>query len=686
MLQLSLSTSLMPPTAPGAGPNPASSGAFALALADALSPIEAPAASGGKIVLAGDPRQAPADDGKILPADAAQGADGADPALAWLAFAAPAVVPTTEAQEPSPETAAPSGAPVPVAATDTVLPQTANQAAPGKRFVESATTLTTTKVSSPAPAVAPDQPMVSGEPVEPKKRKATGDTVPRSSAVIAPAGTVPVAAPAEPVTMTVPSRPLAAPPAANHRRVGHTRDQQDRSASRHKTARAANAVPPSGAAAAIIAAAALPSVNTPGGTAAPASVAAPIAAPVTSATRAIPIRIPLSIAETVASPAASSAPIEAGRPSNAAGLQTRAPMSAVAAPTNTGASNAPIFPMAKQDATDPLSAGDAMPGPRPAPSIVVAASPVAPREAGIDVSLPQAQPAAHQSQPSAPAAAIATVAGDASPGTAPAMITPGTAAAAPQIAITAPPLTAVKSSAMPSGERSAAPAAAVASPAPSAQPATPAPTVRAPQPATPTPAQPAGVVFGIALSAVVAADQRPALDDKPSPRDAALQALTAAAGSAQPLAMVAAAGGAQHGALDMRHDDWPQAMIDRIEALRDAADANNTSIRLVPDALGKVDVSIRHDGDAVHVHFAAETPQTRQLLADAQPRLADAAQARGLRLAQTSVDAGSTGAGAQQQQQQGSAMPQPSSSIRPAQMPAAAAHDSAATPDSTRLA
>jgi len=271
--------------------------------------------------------------------------------------------------------------------------------------------------------------------------------------------------------------------------------------------------------------------------------------------------------------------------------------------------------------------------------------------------------------------------------TVPSITPPGVPTVAPQTVIVSPAPTADHSTAItPTGERLIVRAAVAASPAPPVQLAAPAPAVPAPQAATPAPAQPAGVVFGIALSTAVAANQRPAADDKTSPRDAALQALTAAAGSAQPLAMVAATGGAQHGALDMRRDDWPQAMIDRIEALRDAADANNTSIRLVPDALGKVDVSIRHDGDAVHVHFAAETPQTRQLLADAQPRLADAAQARGLRLAQTSVDAGSTGAGAQQQQQQGSAMPRPSSSIRPVQMPAAVAHDGAAAPDSTRLA
>ena len=95
--------------------------------------------------------------------------------------------------------------------------------------------------------------------------------------------------------------------------------------------------------------------------------------------------------------------------------------------------------------------------------------------------------------------------------------------------------------------------------------------------------------------------------------------------------------------LDMGQRHWPAQMIARIEALRDAADAVDTSIRLVPDALGTIDVSLRRDAGGVHVHLAAEQAATRTLLTDAQPRLADLAAERGLKLAQTSVDGGSWG-------------------------------------------
>jgi Meckel syndrome type 1 protein len=178
------------------------------------------------------------------------------------------------------------------------------------------------------------------------------------------------------------------------------------------------------------------------------------------------------------------------------------------------------------------------------------------------------------------------------------------------------------------------------------------PTVANPfQPAPAAPlrpvAQPAGMVFGIALAGTATATARADTADHGSPRDQALQALTAIAGNGSVLA-AAPAGGASHGTLDMSRGDWPQAMIDHIEALRDAADATSTRIRLLPDALGKIDVSLRHDGSTVHVHFAAEAQATRMLIADAQPRLAEAAQARGIRLGQATVDAGTAGQGGQQ--------------------------------------
>jgi Meckel syndrome type 1 protein len=210
---------------------------------------------------------------------------------------------------------------------------------------------------------------------------------------------------------------------------------------------------------------------------------------------------------------------------------------------------------------------------------------------------------------------------------------------------------------------------------PSASPSPPAPARAAP---APQPAQPAAVVLGVAFGGA-AAGQRPFGSDRPSPREQALQALTALGGSAH-AAPIAAIAHAQHGALDMQRQDWPQAMIDRIEALRDAADATSTRITLAPDALGKVDLSIRHDGDAVHVHFSADAAQTRAILADAQPKLAELAQQRGFRLGQATVDAGTNGSGQRQQPHFAAPAPQ-----RPASAFTATAAEEAA-PDSLRLA
>lgn len=112
---------------------------------------------------------------------------------------------------------------------------------------------------------------------------------------------------------------------------------------------------------------------------------------------------------------------------------------------------------------------------------------------------------------------------------------------------------------------------------------------------------------------------------------------------------VTAAGATQDQTLDMRRDHWPSSMIDHIESLRDAADATSTRIRVVPDALGTIDLSVKRDGDTLHVHFAAEQAATRTMLTDAQPRLAQIAESRGLRLGDTGVggqSAGGSGAGA----------------------------------------
>jgi len=147
------------------------------------------------------------------------------------------------------------------------------------------------------------------------------------------------------------------------------------------------------------------------------------------------------------------------------------------------------------------------------------------------------------------------------------------------------------------------------------------------------PAAPARQVFAGAMFDAILRErvERPAHDPAPA-------ALT----GAQPVAATEAAA-AVAPAIDMTRPHWPAAMVDRIERLRDAADAGDTRIRLMPDALGSVEVAVRQVGDAVHVRFTAAEPETRQLIADAQGQLARAAEERGVRLGQTEVSGGSTG-------------------------------------------
>lgn len=95
--------------------------------------------------------------------------------------------------------------------------------------------------------------------------------------------------------------------------------------------------------------------------------------------------------------------------------------------------------------------------------------------------------------------------------------------------------------------------------------------------------------------------------------------------------------------VDTTNSKWLEQTIDHIETLRDAANAQDTRIRLVPDALGKVDIALTRDGDTLHVRFSAEQPETRQLLADAQPKLAEIAAQRGIRIGQSTVDSGQGG-------------------------------------------
>ncbi len=156
---------------------------------------------------------------------------------------------------------------------------------------------------------------------------------------------------------------------------------------------------------------------------------------------------------------------------------------------------------------------------------------------------------------------------------------------------------------------------------------------------------PALQVFGAAIQAAARRDKLDATTADPA------SSIAGIAPAPAPTSIAAVGDAAAQPQLDMGHPRWPHAMVDHIEQLRDAANAADTRIRLIPDALGTIDVSVKRDGDTVHVHFAAEQAATRTLIQDAQPRLAAIAEERGLRLGQTAVDAGATGSNPQQPRQ-----------------------------------
>lgn len=141
--------------------------------------------------------------------------------------------------------------------------------------------------------------------------------------------------------------------------------------------------------------------------------------------------------------------------------------------------------------------------------------------------------------------------------------------------------------------------------------------------------QPALQAFGAALHRAVLAERRPR-------RDPDIQAIAA------PTTSVATATPADPTPLDTTQQRWPEAMVARIEQLRDAQNGADTRIRLHPDALGVVDVTLRQDATGTHVRLHAAEPATARLLADAQPRLQEIAETRGLRLAGSDVTGSQT--------------------------------------------
>ncbi|MEK9211200.1 flagellar hook-length control protein FliK [Sphingomonas sp. 2378] len=124
------------------------------------------------------------------------------------------------------------------------------------------------------------------------------------------------------------------------------------------------------------------------------------------------------------------------------------------------------------------------------------------------------------------------------------------------------------------------------------------------------------------------------------------------AGAADPVALAATDGArpvvattatADQAPLDMTQHHWPQAMIDRIDRVREDAATADTRIQLSPDALGGIAVAIRRDDDRTHIHFTAEQAHTATILADAHATLAQLAEDKGMRLGSMAVQAGATG-------------------------------------------
>jgi flagellar hook-length control protein FliK len=721
MLHLSLSTILTPPSATGAGPTPASSADFAGALAGVMGTTDSSIASGAATAAtAPSPvvRQTGADGGKTLPDGADIGSASADVALpgesadaafvsTLLGGAVPAATDPASVTSPAPKGA---GTPPPMttaASTGAAIAPTIGKhdavgaSDPSAPWAEAAAL-----ASAAAPALSSRGKKADGQPAPVDARERDH---PRDNAVLPADASTAIAIP----VIVAPVATMVAPTASASRIPSGAGDSAGPATAIGSAGRALSRPIHLSSAGAPLAGSWAPPSNVVLATPAPTGDAAegrdaavaiptgpetpvPVVADAvkTAGAKGEPMRRPEPLARPAIASANTSKPVSLAAPDGAA---------AIALPTEAS----PMPPALASDATvrvtiaPPSASFDAAAS---APLLATTAAVATASPGSFEVAANGAAAALlGAATPVAPAGivaggrseqSIAMLAGQPVSQVAPTLNQPGS----PVMATSAPasPAAVDISMAAPMANASPVPTAPavaqrstlgdVASSASSDRVSTPsapaaAPATVAPLPA-PSPIRTAGMMFGFALGSPLSVDRR--TSDPASPRDAALQALTAAAGTVMVAGGIADPTGAQQGALDMNRGDWPQAMIDRIDALRDAANANDTSIRLMPDALGKVDVSIRHDGNQVHVHFAAEAAVTRQMIADAQPRLVEAAQARGMRLGQTTVDGGNAGTG-QQQTQHGGGAAQPRVPIRPGRARTTAADDTTPS-DSTRLA
>lgn len=318
--------------------------------------------------------------------------------------------------------------------------------------------------------------------------------------------------------------------------------------------------------------------------------------------------------------------------------QSALPTPAVAAPARASDAVAPTAPRFAPIAATTRAAPTAIPR---QPDVEVAQGDVA-----SVATAPRPVPVANVAAAAPSAVAAAPVAGDAIAATQP--VAQPVASPVPLPGVTTQAPVEAVSFRQPIAGEAAAPVVSVA---PHAGPvAKPAPVTRI---AMPTPS-----AESVAAPAIVDAGA-------PAPRarrdEDAPTLPTAAAGALDPVVLRPVAAPAQAGqpTLDTRQPQWMEGMIDRIETLHESTGTNGeTRIRLSPDALGDVEIKIRTSDDGkVHVHFNSENAEAGRLLADAQPRLVQLAEARGLKLGGMQVDVGTQQQPSQRQAQEQAGAP-----------------------------
>ena len=326
---------------------------------------------------------------------------------------------------------------------------------------------------------------------------------------------------------------------------------------------------------------------------------------------------------------------------------------------------------AKQPGETPPPADPALASVQPVPASVVAAQPFPPPESGLAATLPP--PADVIAAPS-PVAVSMAVTADTPPPVRIARI-----AAAPGLVVPIARLPVSVSPKLPSDPIAAAPSLVIpiaqlpvpGSPILPARPAAAGETIAAPPDTSATPAKPVAPAMPTTGGALAAAavhvatltqdaerrgDGEPRREpDRSAPSLDATDLASPPAALAGPAATVAPAPQATasqpiaDAVLDTRDPTWMRTLVDKIVEAHDANGGRAITMKLRPDALGAIEVSLRRDAGQLHVVITAADPAARNLLADAHPQLAALATDRGLGLASTTVsgaDAGPTDAGA----------------------------------------